>query len=101
MPSKVLTDHDIIDLGGRQVEVFHTPGHSPGHLCFWEKDTGYLFTGDLVYKDILFAYYPSTDPEAYLNSLKKLSSLPVKESISCPSFTGYTAGNLISYAKSI
>ena len=26
----------------------------------------YLFTGDLVYKDILFAYYPSTDPEAYL-----------------------------------
>lgn len=44
VPSKVLTDHDIIDLGGRQVEVFHTPGHSPGHLCFWEKDTGYLFT---------------------------------------------------------
>lgn len=47
--SKVLTDHDIIDLGGRQVEVFHTPGHSPGHLCFGEKDTGYLFTGDLVH----------------------------------------------------
>ena len=34
---------------------------------------------ELVYKDILFAYYPSTDPEAYFNSLKKISSLPVKK----------------------
>ena len=68
IPTKVLTDHDIIDIGGREIEVLHTPGHSPGHLCFWESRRGYLFTGDLVYKDILFAYYPSTDPEAYLNS---------------------------------
>ena len=37
MPTKVLTDHDIIDIGGREIEVLHTPGHSPGHLCFWEK----------------------------------------------------------------
>ena len=79
VPTKVLTDHDLIDIGGRQIEVLHTPGHSPGHLCFWEKAKGYLFTGDLVYKDILFAYYPSTDPEAYLASLKKISALPVKK----------------------
>ena len=79
MPTKVLTDHDIIDIGGREIEVLHTPGHSPGHLCFWEKSRGYLFTGDLVYKDILFAYYPSTDPEAYLDSLEKVAALPVKK----------------------
>ncbi len=78
-PTKVLADHDVIDIGGRQIEVLHTPGHAPGHLCFWEKDKGYLFTGDLVYKDILFAYYPSTDPEAYLASLEKVSALPVKK----------------------
>jgi len=77
-PARVLADHDIIDLGGRQIEVLHTPGHAPGHLCFWERDTGYLFTGDLVYRDILFAYYPSTDPEAYLASLEKVAALPVK-----------------------
>ncbi len=41
MPAKVLTDHDIIDLGGREIEVLHTPGHSPGRLYFWEK------TGDI------------------------------------------------------
>ena len=78
-PTKVLTDHEIIDIGGREIEVLHTPGHSPGHLCFLEKSSGYLFTGDLVYKDILFAYYPSTDPEAYLDSLEKVAALPVKK----------------------
>lgn len=62
----------------RGSQVLHTPGHSPGHMCFWEKERGYLFTGDLVYKDTLFAYYPSTDPEAYLVSLEKVSVLPVK-----------------------
>lgn len=77
-PSKILEDGDVIDLGGRCIEVLHTPGHSPGHLCFWEATTGYLFTGDLVYKDVLFAYYPSTDPEAYLASLEKVAALPVQ-----------------------
>lgn len=77
-PTRVLKDGDVIDIGGRSIQVLHTPGHSPGHMCFWEKDRGYLFTGDLVYKGTLFAYYPSTDPEAYLASLEKVSALPVK-----------------------
>lgn len=79
MPKKVVADGDMIDLGGREVEVLHTPGHAPGHLCFWEKARGYLFTGDLVYKDTLFAYYPSTDPVAYLASLEKLAALPAQK----------------------
>lgn len=77
-PTRILHDGDLIDLGGRVIEVLHTPGHSPGHMCFWEKARGYLFSGDLVYKDTLFAYYPSTDPEAYLESLEKVSALPVR-----------------------
>lgn len=78
-PTRVLKDNDIIDVGNRFIQVLHTPGHSPGHMCFWEKDRGFLFTGDLVYKDTLFAYYPSTHPGAYLHSLEKISSLPVKQ----------------------
>ena len=31
-----------------------------------------------MYKDVLFAYYPSTDPEAYLELLEKRVRLPVK-----------------------
>lgn len=77
-PAGLLNEGDTIDLGGRAVRVLHTPGHSPGHLCFWEEERGYLFTGDLVYKDTLFAYYPSTDPAEYLASLEKVAGLPVK-----------------------
>ncbi len=79
MPSAVVRDGDVVSLGGRDIRILHTPGHSPGHLCFWEEARGCLFTGDLVYKDTLFAYYPSTDPEAYLRSLEKLSVLPAEK----------------------
>ncbi|MDK2866517.1 MAG: hypothetical protein PWP38_832 [Clostridiales bacterium] len=78
-PTRILNDGDTIDLGDRVVTAIHTPGHSPGHLCFWEPARAYLFTGDLVYKDTLFAYYPSTDPQAYLISLEKIAALPVKK----------------------
>lgn len=78
-PTKVLKGNEVINIGSRFVQIVHTPGHSPGHMCFWENERGYLFTGDLVYKDTLFAYYPSTDPEAYLNSLERVSALPVKQ----------------------
>lgn len=77
-PKEVLAGGEEIDLGGRRIQVLHTPGHSPGHMCFWETARGYLFTGDLVYKDTLFAYYPSTDPAAYLLSLEKVAVLPVR-----------------------
>lgn len=77
-PTRILHDGDTIDLGGRVITALHTPGHSPGHLCFWEPQRAYLFTGDLVYKDTLFAYYPSTDPLAYLESLEAIAALPVK-----------------------
>lgn len=60
------------------MQILHTPGHSPGHMCFYEQNSGYLFTGDLVYQDTLLAYYPSTDPEAYLVSLEKLAKLLTK-----------------------
>lgn len=76
--SSLLKDREIIDLGGRQICVLHTPGHSPGHLCFWEGERGYLFAGDLIYMGILYANYPSTDPKAYLDSLNKLCALPIK-----------------------
>ncbi|MFA6660222.1 MAG: MBL fold metallo-hydrolase [Bacilli bacterium] len=78
-PVRLLKDKDVIDIGGRTLEVLHTPGHSPGHMCFFERDRGYLFTGDLVYIGTLFAYYPSTDPVAYLKSIKRVAALPVQK----------------------
>lgn len=78
IPTMILHGGEMLDLGGRIVQALHTPGHAPGHLCFWEAQTGYLFTGDLVYKGTLYANYESTDPTAFLSSLEKIADLPVK-----------------------
>lgn len=77
-PSRVLRGGEVIDLGGRQVHVLHTPGHAPGHMCFWEAERGWLYTGDLVYQGVLTAWFPSTDPAAYLHSLETVAQLPVQ-----------------------
>lgn len=39
-------DGEIIDLGGRKLEVVFTPGHTPGSTTFIDKDAGYGFSGD-------------------------------------------------------
>lgn len=77
-PAHVLQDNDRIDLGNRQLQVIHTPGHSPGHICLFEEKTGYLFSGDLIYKGTLDAFYPSTNPNDFMASVKKVNSVPVK-----------------------
>lgn len=41
-----LTDGEIIDLGGREIEVIFTPGHTPGSTTFIDKTAGYGFSGD-------------------------------------------------------
>lgn len=77
-PTIALHGGEYIDLGERSIAVLHTPGHSPGHMCFWEEERGYLYTGDLVYKDMLTAWFPSTDPEDYLQSLECVAALSAK-----------------------
>jgi len=61
-PAGVLQDNDILTDGSRNIKIIHTPGHSPGHICIYEEERRFLFTGDLIYKGTLFAFYPSTDP---------------------------------------
>ena len=41
-----LEDGLVIDLGGRQLEVLHTPGHTSGSVTFFDKDRHYGFSGD-------------------------------------------------------
>ena len=78
-PTKVLIDKETIDLGNRLIDVIHTPGHSPGSICLYEKEKGHLFVGDLAYEGMLMANFPSTDPKAYLQSLEKISKLDIKQ----------------------
>lgn len=74
-PSRILADGDLIDLGSRSLRVIHTPGHSPGHIALCEQERGFLFTGDLLYRGKLDAYYPSTDPLLFAASVARLAAL--------------------------
>lgn len=77
-PARILNDNETIDFGGRSLKVLHTPGHSPGHMCFYEENKGYLFTGDLIYKGKMIAFFPTSDPVQYKNSVDRISSIPAK-----------------------
>lgn len=46
---RALGDGDVVRSGEWAVEVVHTPGHTPGHLCFVVRDRGLLFVGDHVF----------------------------------------------------
>ena len=76
-PTNVLHDGDSIDLGKRKLIVIHTPGHSPGHCCFYEADRKYLYSGDLIYRGCLDAFYPSTNPQEFWKSVRKIQSLKI------------------------
>lgn len=43
---KYLSDGEVIDLGGREIEVIFTPGHTPGSTTFMDRKAGYGFSGD-------------------------------------------------------
>jgi glyoxylase-like metal-dependent hydrolase (beta-lactamase superfamily II) len=75
IPQRILRDSDEINLGNRNLEILHTPGHSPGHICIYEATTGYLVTGDILYEGTLYAFFPSTDPILFSESINKLSEL--------------------------
>ena len=74
-PTGLLKNNDNIDLGNRVLTILHTPGHSPGHLCIYEAERGYLYTGDLLYKGTLFAFYPTTDPLLFVKSVEAVSRI--------------------------
>jgi glyoxylase-like metal-dependent hydrolase (beta-lactamase superfamily II) len=59
-------------------EVMHTPGHSPDHLCLYERDQGWLFSGDLYVGGAERALRSSYDIWGIIASLKEVAHLPLR-----------------------
>ena len=70
-----ISDGDVLDLGGRRVEILHTPGHSPGLVCAFERASGALFSSDALYDGRMFFDLPGSDPTAARRSLERLRAL--------------------------
>ncbi|WDI78489.1 MBL fold metallo-hydrolase [Candidatus Purcelliella pentastirinorum] len=51
LPNYWLKDGDIINLGDISFNILHCPGHTPGHVVFFNKINKYLFSGDVLFKN--------------------------------------------------
>lgn len=72
-------DGQIVDLGGRRLQIIFTPGHTHGSLCVFEEAAGVLFTGDNVQANATaLREWNSSTVEEFHESLEKLAKLPVK-----------------------
>ena len=74
---RILEAGDVVDLGDRNFEVIHTPGHSPGGIALHEQATGILLSGDIVYDGPLIDDAYHSDVGDYLATLEKMRDLPV------------------------
>ncbi len=68
-----MEDGDVFDLGGRELEVILTPGHTQGSVCIYDRQTGRLFAADTVQKTPAGLVEPcATNVSTYMASLEKL-----------------------------
>jgi hydroxyacylglutathione hydrolase len=77
-PLHFINEGDIIELGNDKLEVMLTPGHSPGSVCFYCREQGFMIGGDvLFYESIGRTDLPGGDHATLMKSIKeKLFVLP-------------------------
>lgn len=67
-----VSDGDIIDLGGRKLEIITLPGHTPGSIAVLDINNKVLISGDPIQDGDIFMFGVQREMHAYLLSLKKL-----------------------------
>lgn len=87
LPDRTLEDGQLVDVPGRSVRAVWTPGHSPGHTCFWLEDESRLLAGDHLlptitphvglYEDATGTVDPLGDYLASLERIEELGPLEV------------------------
>ncbi|MGH3277040.1 MAG: MBL fold metallo-hydrolase [Streptosporangiaceae bacterium] len=73
--TRTLKDGDRIELGGRELTVIHTPGHTPDGICLFDERSGALFGGDTINTGPIYAQLPDSDVEAFARSARRLADI--------------------------
>ena len=84
-------DGHIFHLGGKEIEVIQTAGHTPGSVCLLDRDARILFTGDTVceWGILLNIAGEACTPQVFLDSMKKLKRLDGEFDILLPGHHGF------------
>lgn len=77
-----VSDSENIYIAGINTKVFHTPGHTLGHVCFYMKDEKCLFSGDTLFYLGCGRVFEGTMEQMW-TSLLKLRSLPDDTLVYC------------------
>lgn len=48
-PNRWLSQHDRVTVGEVEFEVRHCPGHTPGHVVFFQRDARFAIVGDVIF----------------------------------------------------
>ncbi|MBT9569367.1 MAG: MBL fold metallo-hydrolase [Thiobacillus sp.] len=70
-PDQWLDDGDTVEVGSLRFDVLHCPGHTPGHVVFYQPDARIAFVGDVLFKgSIGRTDFPRGDHAALLNAIR-------------------------------
>jgi glyoxylase-like metal-dependent hydrolase (beta-lactamase superfamily II) len=72
---KIVGEGDRIDVGGRVLEILHTPGHAPDSICLIDRENRILFTGDTFYLAPLYTHIPGGSFDDYAKTAARLAGL--------------------------
>ncbi len=78
-PDQAWQEGDYLREADFTLRAVHTPGHAGNHLCFHLEQEQLLFTGDHIMEgSTVVIAPPDGDMQAYLSSLRRLQTLPIR-----------------------
>jgi len=96
-PKHFLKDGDTFSFGKSKLDVIFTPGHAPGHICFYSKQHNFIISGDVIFQmSIGRTDLPFGDYDTLINSItKKIFPLPGQTQIHC----GHGPSTVLNYER--
>jgi hydroxyacylglutathione hydrolase len=97
LPDEYLPETGTISFGNTELQLIFAPGHSPAHLCFYDKDANLLVGGDVLFRSSIGRTdLPGGNYNLLINNIKeKLFSLPDD----CTVYPGHGPETTIGYEK--
>ena len=71
-PNRWLEDGDTVTVGNETLEVLHTPGHTPGHVVFFHRESKLAQVGDVLFNgSIGRTDFPKGDYNTLIHSIRE------------------------------